>query len=692
MRIFALLQSLLFIVSSFSVVDSNFKMWVDRAAIDVTSGKELEFNPIKASELEVSSSEKQRCREWYEKNVLFTGGEGEPAYDFRVDGKSLKKNIKDWSFEKGESQPSQGGGTATAVFLKHKKSGLTAEVQGVIYENRATCEWTVHIQNTANENSPVIKDFYAADCSVRTGLSDLYVSRGSDPAPDDFQMSRTFVNFIPMRFTANGGRTESFLPYFNISGKTNGAVLALGWTGQWHTSLAQKIGSVAIKAKQEKFNAYLLPGEEVRSPLVSLTFYDGGNPLKGFNTFRDWQKDVTVIQGKNANLTGFVIANEFSTLTCDQLIEKVNSIDESVMNGIDYFWMDAGWYKYNESWYDGVGNWTANENRFPETIKPLSDAMAAKGKKFLLWYEPERVRENTVLYNKGVENKGWTVQIEDNIMWNLASDGACDYLCEYILNSMKTNGVSMYRQDFNFTPLAYWEKSDKDYFGGRTGITENHYVTNLYRYLDFLLDGIDGLVIDNCASGGKRLDIEMLRRSVPLWRSDYNCGDADGNIKEDVLEATQSMTYGLSFWIPYSGTNRYFHSEYASRTAILTHQSLYEPPVEELTKYSEVSRYMQGRYFPLKDGKTDLSEFLAMQFDIGDGSEGAAVVYKRENVKQNEYNLVLNGLDPDAQYTVYSIDSPDETASLDGRTLMKGGIKISAENTPGAYIIFYKMQ
>ena len=84
MRIFALLQSLLFIVSSFSVVDSNFKMWVDRAAIDVTSGKELEFNPLNASELEVSSSEKQRCREWYEKNVLFTGGEGEPAYDFRV--------------------------------------------------------------------------------------------------------------------------------------------------------------------------------------------------------------------------------------------------------------------------------------------------------------------------------------------------------------------------------------------------------------------------------------------------------------------------------------------------------------------------------------------------------------------------------------------------------------------------------
>ena len=692
MRFFALVQSFLFLVSSFSVTDSNFKMWVDRAAVNVASEKELKFNSIPAQELGVTDSEKQRCRDWYEKNVLFTGGDGAPAYDFSVGGKSLKKNINDWSFSKGETVPVNGGGEAATVTLTHKNSGLKARVQGVFYENRATCEWTVYIENTADENSPAIKNFYAADCGVDTGISDLYVSKGSDPAADDFQLQHTFVNFIPMRFTANGGRTESFLPYFNINGKTNGAVLALGWTGQWSASLAQKLNSVSIKAKQEEFNTYLLPGEEVRSPLVSLTFYDGGNPLKGFNMFRDWQKDVTVIQNENALLNGFVIANEFSTLTCDQMIEKVNSIDDSVMQGIDYFWMDAGWYKYNEGWYDGVGNWIPDENRFPDGLKPLSDAMAAKGKKFLLWYEPERVRENTVLFNKGLQNKGWTVQIDDNIMWNLANDAACDFLSNYILSSLKENGVSMYRQDFNFTPLEYWKKADREYSGGRTGITENHYVTNLYRYLDFLLDGIDGLVIDNCASGGKRLDIEMMRRSVPLWRSDYNCGNADGTVKDDVLEATQSMTYGLSFWIPYSGTNRYFHSEYASRTAILTHQSTYDPPAEEFTKYSKVSGYMSGRYFPLTDGRTDLSQFLAMQFDTGNGSEGAAVIYKRENVRADEYRLVLNGLNPEKQYSVYSIDSPDDVITLRGSEIMNAGIDIKAEKTPAAFIIFYIAQ
>ena len=62
MRFFALVQSFLFLVSSFSVTDSNFKMWVDRAAVNVASEKELKFNSIPAQELGVKDSEKQRCR------------------------------------------------------------------------------------------------------------------------------------------------------------------------------------------------------------------------------------------------------------------------------------------------------------------------------------------------------------------------------------------------------------------------------------------------------------------------------------------------------------------------------------------------------------------------------------------------------------------------------------------------------
>ena len=101
---------------------------------------------------------------------------------------------------------------------------------------------------------------------------------------------------------------------------------------------------------------------------------------------------------------------------------------------------------------------------------------------------------------------------------------------------------------------------------------------------------------------------------------------------------------------------------------------------------------MTGRYFPLTDGGTDLSAFHAMQFDCGNASEGAAVIYKREKAEAGEYRLVLNGLDPEALYSVYSVDFPDNVTEIKGSRLMQNGITIPADKTPGAYIFFYAVK
>ncbi len=684
---FCFLQALLMIVSSFSVYDSRFKRQVDRLSLNLTSETDFSFPSLTADKTVITESERGRCREWFEKNIL-TGGFN--AFDFTYGGKKFSKNTGEWDIRAVPSDSCDyRGGKGTDIILSHKQSALTVTVKAVICEEKATCLWTVYIKNTGKENSPVIKDFYAADFILDTGSSDIYFSKGSTPEADDFELMKSPICPTAMNFNANGGRSESFLPYFNVSGKEAGAVVSAGWTGQWFASFRQTLKGVSFRAKQEFLNAYLEPGEEIRSPLVTVTFYDGGNALKGFNTFRRFETDC-VCPESIGPLNGYVIANEFSTLTCDELTDMVNSISQETLDGTDYFWMDAGWYEYNEGWYDGVGNWIPDKNRFPDGLKPLSDAMAAKGKKFLLWYEPERVRENTYLYNEGMKHKGWIISSDDNYLWNLGIDGAREFLEKYIASSLVSNGVSMYRQDFNFTPLSYWEKADKELNSGRRGIAENHYVTNLYAYLDCLCDAVDGLIIDNCASGGKRLDIEMTRRSLPLWRSDYNCGNADGTLKENVLEATQSMTYGLSFWVPYTGTNRYFHSEYASRSAILTDQSVYEPPAGEYTAYNYISGYMTKNYYPLRYGGTDLEKILAMQF--GDENEGAALIYKREKVKEDEFLLVLKGLDPDGTYEVSDYDSPGDVREIKGSELMSRGLEIKIPDSPKAAIINYKMK
>ncbi|MEN6308568.1 MAG: alpha-galactosidase [Anaerohalosphaeraceae bacterium] len=114
-------------------------------------------------------------------------------------------------------------------------------------------------------------------------------------------------------------------------------------------------------------------------------------------------------------------------------------------------------------------------------------------------------------------------------------------LKDNIQNKIITDeGVDLYRQDFNIDPLGHWRANDTE---DRQGITENKYVAGYLAYWDELLRRHPGMLIDSCASGGRRNDLETMRRAIPLYRSDY--------ILEPV--GNQGQTYGLSLWLPFYG-------------------------------------------------------------------------------------------------------------------------------------------
>ena len=112
-------------------------------------------------------------------------------------------------------------------------------------------------------------------------------------------------------------------------------------------------------------------------------------------------------------------------------------------------------------------------------------------------------------------------------------------------------GIDLYRQDFNIDPLAYWRANDTP---DRQGLTEMRHVEGYLAYWDELRRRHPGLLIDTCASGGRRNDLETLRRALPLLRSDYQA--FDGN--PAFALGNQGHTYGLSSWIPYYGQGVYF--------------------------------------------------------------------------------------------------------------------------------------
>ncbi len=649
--------------------------------------KNIKIETISAEEMKISQNEIKLCSDWLNENLL--NDNADYPFTFKVDGEQF--NPDEWEKSFSETDGVYNGGKTQSIILSNKEKALEVTVEATEFADNATCQWTVFIKNTGKKNSGVISDFYALDSSFPISDSELYYSIGSDTQASDFSLIKKNLNSFSKKFSGVDGKpTEAYLPYFNINGNEYGMILGVGWTGQWMSEFSEKKGQTDISVKQEHFDAYLLPGETVRSPLVSLSFYENANPLKGFNLFRKWITDCVYPENvTQSSYTVMEVAGPMSTRTSDEIIEVLEGLDGSVFDHIDAFWMDAGWYSYNEGWHDGVGNWTVDTSRYDNGISELSGYAKNKGLGHVLWYEPERVYPGTHFHNIGSSNEKWLISVEgeENIMWNLADEEAFNYYCDYLLNSLKENGVTVYRQDFNFAPLKYWQKADEEFYDGRTGICENHYVTNLYRYLDYLTENIDGLIIDNCASGGKRLDLEMTYRSIAFWRSDYNC-----SYHPDLFEATQSHTYGVSFWLPITGSALYMIDEYSSRSAImpLMLMDFFSHQNPEFGYYTEQKVIMGENYYPLDFGSFDNDKMLAMQFSSSDALSGMALVYKRAEVKDTEYTVKLNGLVTEQTYNVYDTDTPETVYTLTGEELMNDGITLNLPEGSKAIILMFE--
>jgi len=216
---------------------------------------------------------------------------------------------------------------------------------------------------------------------------------------------------------------------------------------------------------------------------------------------------------------------------------------------LTHWWMDAGWYPCKE-WWQGVGSWTPDSQRFPHGIKAVSDVAHAHNLKLILWLEPERVHPGTDLYKTHPQ---WLLGKEGgDKLFNLGDPAAWAWMVDHVDTLIKTQGIDLYRQDFNEEALSFWRANDS---ADRHGITEMRHVEGYLRFWDELHARHPDMLIDTCASGGRRLDLETLRRSVPLWR----CDDSENPVHN------QCQTYGMSYWIPMYGSGTGCNTPYTIR-------------------------------------------------------------------------------------------------------------------------------
>jgi alpha-galactosidase len=214
-------------------------------------------------------------------------------------------------------------------------------------------------------------------------------------------------------------------------------------------------------------------------------------------------------------------------------------------------------------------------------------------------------------------------------------------------------------------------------------------VSGYLAYWDELIRRHPNMLIDSCASGGQRNDLETLRRSVPLLRSDY--------ILEPV--GNQGHTYGIALWVPFFGTGGNVADPYVLRSVMMPGSNTcfdvrrkdlnYDVIRREVGLWRQYAPNFFGDYYPLTTYNLDSASWIGWQFDRSEEGEGMIQMFRRAESPYESARVKLRGLDADAVYAFTNVDMPG-TTEISGREVMEKGIQIPIEKRPGAAVILYK--
>ncbi len=619
-----------------------------------------------------------------------------PPFSFICDGKHSSTALRAYARTQTHRRLDQ---YRTEHVITWTAAGLRVKCVAVEHDDYPVVQWTVYFKNIGAHPTPIIENIQALDARFSRAMGPEFVVntiKGDFCTADSYQ---------PGQFKLTPGCVETFAPvggkssngprgwpYYNLQTPGGGIILAIGWPGQWASSfIRDNADALHIQAGQELTHLYLKPGEEIRTPLILLLFWRGNSVTAAQNLWRKFYLAHIIprVDGKTPGALSQIQVNG----------NNVSYVEEFLRAGIkpDLCWRDQGgrnpWYvcSTDSQFPNNTGTWVINRKEFPRGFKPFTNWIHAHGMKFVLWCEPERVSDPASWL--ATHHPRWLMRGNAATVGEILNEGdprALAWLIHHFDALIKANGIDWYREDMNGAgPLVAWRNNDP---ADRQGITENFYVQGHLAYWDALLARNPGLRIDSCASGGRRNDLETMRRAVPLLRSDFQWPGMP-----DVVNGNQCQTYGLSSWLPFQGTGVYYYDSYAYRSFYLPCFGMGKltpantPAQRKAYRESKTIGPLMlfGDYYPLTAYSLDDRHWIAWQFHRQQQGDGCIQAFRRGKCVHRKMIFRLHGLNPLARYAVHNFDMRGSVI-LSGSHLMQRGLAVSIVNKPGAAIIGYR--
>lgn len=570
---------------------------------------------------------------------------------FVLDGEPSEKVLAAWP-KRDEVTPAPGGGV---VYRRtwERPGGLRVvwSCKALPGERAMEVRWS--FTNTGAAPSPLLSDVMALD--LRANAPDgrlrlVHSSGGLTGGMEDpdlgFALSTTKLGYTTL--SGAGGRSSNRdLPFFLLDDEAarSGLYVGVGWSGQWQADIGVRAGEpLRVRVTMPGTHLRIPPGETIVSPAVLVGAYSG-DALDGGNALR------RMLHTHYAPLLGG--KKPLPPISWNSWFVLENRIDEALLKreadvaaklGLEYFCIDAGWFEGD--FPDGVGNWTLNRKKFPNGLKGIGDYVRGKGMKLGLWFEPERAAPNTRLAR---EHPEWV----HRDLVDLGNPDCREWIFKMMTGFIDEGGVRWIRFDFNTDPLTAWDAMDTQ---DTQGLAQMRHIEGLYTLLDRLMQRYPDLLIEGCASGGRRIDLETLQRSHTFWKSDDTArtpvmrfhetgGNAflPGQLLNANLLAVRSQYDVQSLFAGPLG----FGADLTKLPA-----KTVEMMRREIARYREFRHLLNEDYYPLFPQRRDETGWIGWQFHDPATDEGVAIVLRPADSAYHSAGIRLRGLDPAATYEV----------------------------------------
>lgn len=373
---------------------------------------------------------------------------------------------------------------------------------------------------------------------------------------DEFTPVREPLTGDKVLYNRTGRSSQGMHPWFSIFADDGRVITgSVMWSGNWVIRFEQvPDGGFRVSAGLDDwaFSKDLVPGESMESPHVALAYGQNGDLNETSVQF------VRVGRAKwypkNAFMDTMPVEwNHWWSYEDKLITEDVfkRNVDVAAELGFDICTLDAGWFGPSEpgtDWYQLRGDWDqVNTMRFPSGIRALADYTHSKGLKFGLWCEIEALGTQALLAEKRPElvalrdgqklgyvclgspaAQEWAFQTLDHLIG--------DYRCDWI------------KLDFNLDPGAGCNRTDHGH-GVGDGLFEHYH--GYYALLTRIRAKYPDVVLENCSSGGLRIDLGLMKHTHTVFLSDPDWSEHNLQLiwgATTMLAPNVLLRWGYSDW------------------------------------------------------------------------------------------------------------------------------------------------